>query len=64
MSMTIERDDLIQLLRLANRTECPKTVEDIRMFSRMCQALLESGMAPDEIAMQIAPLPMRTTVQP
>lgn len=63
-TVPIDIDDLIRILRLANRTELQRVGEDTRAFARACQSLLGAGMAPDEITRQIAPLSARMKVQP
>lgn len=63
-TITIDMDNLLRILKLANRTTLQRDGEDIGAFSLTCQLLLFADMAPHEIAQRIAPTPRSKEPQP
>lgn len=52
-TVTVDVRDLFRILRLASRSEYRLSPEDIRAYSKICQALLALGMDPNEIGQRI-----------
>ena len=57
MTITIDLDDLLRIMKFANRTALQPDDDDKNAWERTCQLLLAAGMEPHEITQRIAPMP-------
>lgn len=63
-TITIDLDDLLRIMKLANRTVLQPDGDDKSAWSRTCQLLLAAGMEPHEVTQRIAPMPPSKEPQP